>query len=408
MKKFYLTGHNNFGNRGCEALARATVQMLRDKFGKIKVYVPSLDIARDKHHWPEHEDYGVEFVDVYLPWQYRYWSRIQNLPIPFIKRILWAMPFQAWHSKLLQEIDAVISIGGDNYSLNYSFPGLLIGENELAMRSGKPVILWAASVGPFEAQADFIPLIKKHLSKMSLITVRETISLEYLNNLEIKNVVLVTDPAFLLEEQETDTKDFWPKGSRNGVVGLNLSPLIANYRPISETKEAMPREVANFMRKIVEEKGYSVILIPHVVPLNGDCKNNDEYYMRSKILSLTGDLDGRVGIVPNDIDACRLKYIIGKCDYFIGARTHSTIAALSSCVPTISIAYSIKAKGLNKDLFGHMDYVLDTPDISEKSLIQYFEKLVDDKDEVKATLMEKIPIWKENAKKSVELLAEIL
>ena len=37
---------------------------------------------------------------------------------------------------------------------------------------------------------------------------------------------------------------------------------------------------------------------------------------------------------------------------FIGARTHATIAAYSSCVPTLVVGYSIKARGIAKDLFG--------------------------------------------------------
>ena len=61
----------------------------------------------------------------------------------------------------------------------------------------------------------------------------------------------------------------------------------------------------------------------------------------------------------DDADASTLKGVIARCRFFIGARTHATIAAYSSCVPTLVVGYSIKAKGIAKDLFGTYDrYVL--------------------------------------------------
>jgi polysaccharide pyruvyl transferase WcaK-like protein len=57
--------------------------------------------------------------------------------------------------------------------------------------------------------------------------------------------------------------------------------------------------------------------------------------------------------VPGNIGARQVKWVISKCRYFIGARTHATVAAFSTGVPTISIAYSKKARGINRDIFGH-------------------------------------------------------
>ena len=48
----------------------------------------------------------------------------------------------------------------------------------------------------------------------------------------------------------------------------------------------------------------------------------------------------------------QLKYIISKCKMFIGCRTHSTIAAYSTCVPTLVVGYSVKAQGICRDIFG--------------------------------------------------------
>jgi colanic acid/amylovoran biosynthesis protein len=39
-------------------------------------------------------------------------------------------------------------------------------------------------------------------------------------------------------------------------------------------------------------------------------------------------------------------------EMFVGARTHATIAAYSSCVPTLVVGYSVKARGIARDIFG--------------------------------------------------------
>ena len=53
MKSFYLSGHHNFNNRGCEAIVRSTVGLLRQEFGAVEVLVSSGDISRDTAQWPD-------------------------------------------------------------------------------------------------------------------------------------------------------------------------------------------------------------------------------------------------------------------------------------------------------------------------------------------------------------------
>ena len=71
------------------------------------------------------------------------------------------------------------------------------------------------------------------------------------------------------------------------------------------------------------------------------------------------------------------KGYIARMRYFIGARTHATIAAYSNCVPTIVLGYSIKSKGIAKDLFGEEKLVLGINEISDSNkLIAAFDEMV--------------------------------
>ena len=96
---------------------------------------------------------------------------------------------------------------------------------------------------------------------------------------------------------------------------------------------------------ILKDTDNSVALIPHVM-----WKNNDDR-LALKELYQGYEKNERVVLFP-DMSCRKLKYVISKCRAFIGARTHATIAAYSSCVPTLVVGYSVKARGIARDLFG--------------------------------------------------------
>lgn len=94
-----------------------------------------------------------------------------------------------------------------------------------------------------------------------------------------------------------------------------------------------------------------------------------------------------------------LKGYIARCRMFIGARTHATIAAYSSLVPTLAVGYSVKAKGIAKDLFGsYENYVIPVQQLQEKEdLIGAFEWLKDYEEEIRQDLRRVMPEYRKKA-----------
>ena len=80
-------------------------------------------------------------------------------------------------------------------------------------------------------------------------------------------------------------------------------------------------------------------------------------------------------VIIGDAPAALLKGYISKCSFFVGARTHSTIAAYSTGVPTLVIGYSVKSRGIATDLFGaYENYVIPVQDICDpQALIRSYE-----------------------------------
>lgn len=404
VKTFYLSGQRTFGNRGCEAIVRSTVALLRAQFGDVKVLVPSVNVERDRAQWPDAAASGVTFVRAYIPRFAHYWVNLQRLPVPFLKRMNWPFPMPRWLKQQIASVDAVLAVGGDNYSLDYRIPSPVIGLDRLAMDLGKPVILWGASVGPFEREPHFVGAVAEHLSRMNFVAVRESVSYQYLTQtLRLGNVVQMADPAFTLGKEPVDLAPFWPHGEE-GVLGINVSALIERYK---RPGQDLRGEVAEFLREAVRRYRLGVLLVPHVNPLEGSHAGGDATYMAG-LLDQVRDLGSSVSMMPHTLNAAQIKYVISHLRYFIGARTHATIAALSSGVPTVSIAYSVKARGINRDLFGDESAVLHTPDVSRTTLCERLEWLQREEVRIKAVLARRVPQLQDEARKAAARVSGLL
>ncbi len=250
---------------------------------------------------------------------------------------------------LIDSADAVISVGGDNYSEDYSGPFMPLIHDRYAMDHGKPTVLWGASVGPFNKSGRYANFMARHIRRYSRIHVREAYSEAYCRGrMGASRVEQFADPAFALEPEAANGIGL----GVDGYIGVNVSPLVLP----NNGAESVIGEVMKALQTIHETYGLSVLLVPHVMAYSGP---NDD---RRPLEALAGTLD-RNGVpnylVPGDLNAAQFKGVIGQCRVFVGARTHATIAAMSMGVPVISIGYSVKATGINEQVFGDDRYVLD-------------------------------------------------
>ncbi len=396
MKKFYLSGHRTLKNKGCEALVRSTAGLINDYYGKgnVCIYVPSNNIEEDERQFSDHKNYGIEFVDAYLPKITRFWVNFQMLPIPFIKEVSWPFRIEEKMWESIGSVDAVFAIGGDNYSLDYKLPSLIVAIDSIPIKLNKPIFLWGGSVGPFSSIPSYASFIKKHLEKFTFIGVRESKSFSYLtNDLKLNNVVKMADPAFnLIPEKIENEINFIDLDKK--VLGFNISPLIERF---NKGNFILIEEVRKFLEIAILEYDLNVLLIPHVT-ING---NNDYDYMYEIFKTLSEKYSGRIVIASENYNAAQIKHLMKKVDYFIGARTHSTIAAMSSLVPTISISYSIKAIGINEDIFGTHDVLLATSDVSCVNLVNKLNYLIDNFEFLKSKLIKVVPQLQDSSRKAM-------
>lgn len=390
MKRILINGHQTFGNRGCEALVRSLVILLRKKYGNVIIYVPSSNPILDAKQYPDYATDGVVFIPFLHPFWLKVWTRVQKLPINFVK--FWYPKFLVPHSFLsvLKNTDIAMSLGGDMYTYESKLPTWILWLDNLALKRGIPVYLISSSLSDFSEVSGYSNYLKCHFEKFSGIAVREKISLKIaINNFNLSNVKLIPDIAFALPTQTTNISELWSKKTEQTVIGINLSPLLEKLS-IKQGLEHPSIIIKNFILQLIKNSDYQVLLIPHVSNLDGSYKNSDYIYLK-KIFNDLGDMKGRLSLLSDGLNCIQTKSVIGQCRFFIGTRMHSVIAALSCSVPSICISYSNKGPGIINSVFGDEQWSIELRDLSAENLLEKLSSLEQHEDELKFTLEDVCP-----------------
>lgn len=379
--KYVLFPHGGSGNHGCEAIVRTTKRMI----GGNEVILFSDNPEEDEKYL------GEDFINITVPIKnisrlsLGYWRAVVNYHVKHMRDAFDLLNFSPVLSEC-RENSTLLSIGGDNYCYGENEYIYLV--NKYARKNGTKTILWGCSVEP-EAISE---KMEDDLKGYDLIVARESITYTALSAIN-QNTILAPDPAFTLGrlpgKMPVHLEDY-------PYVGINISPLII----ANEIEDGIVLEnYKNLIERILKCTEYNVALIPHVV-----WKHNDD---RTPLKILYKDFsDTKRVFFVEDQDCMQLKDIIAKCKFFVGARTHATIAAYSTMVPTLVVGYSVKAKGIARDLFGTEErYVIPVQQMKNKNeLWKAFQWLQNNEKSIRKHLEEIMPQYIEKALNTEKIL----
>lgn len=381
--KYFLFNHVGSFNHGCEAIVRGTVNIISNADPKAEFILSSFN--------PE-TDHCIKAVEK---------RTFATRTLTFCEKLISAFHIKVHHSEeyalkkmysdivaQAQDCDICLSVGGDTYCYGDNH-GIQVLTRELK-KSRKKVVLWGASIGEEDLSEDKL----KSLGDFDAIFTRESLTCDLLKNKNAnQNIFLNPDPAFCMERENVEAIEGFAK---ENTLGLNVSPLVEGYNP------QITQVTRDFIKYIFENTTLKILLIPHVVEKG----NNDYEYMVTFYEEFKNS--GRIEILPPDLNAKQYKGYIANTRFFIGARTHATIAAYSSGVPTAVLGYSVKSRGIAKDLFGEEKYVLNSRTLTDvQPLIDTFTSLIENEREIKETLMKKIPLHLHNAMQMGDKLTEL-
>ena len=402
VKKLLLVGHAGFFNRGCEAIVRGTIEIIRH-------YIPESEITLCSYRADEDtviaREKGLKIDKIVSPVSGAKRSSLAWVWQTFDRRVLsFNMPFHDYlHRSFYRKHgghDVVISIGGDNFTDDYGMADAFFSSMVYAKKAGAKTVIWAGSIGPFKDKSAAHKWAKI-MTGIDLITVREDLTKKYLESLGVTdNVRGVADPAFLISCRKPNNRSFQFCKS-DLTVGIGMSSLISRY---GLEPDAYIRDFADFICYLWKSLGARVVLVPHVI---GKKPVLNDMATCNKVQALL-PTSCPIMILNENLDACEMKYWISQCDFFIGARTHSVIAGLSTGIPTITIAYSPKAWGINKQLLSTDEFVIPVNEITLDRLVTSFTGLQEKSSEIKRELHNRVPLIRSLAMEGGKYLVEIL
>lgn len=330
MRKVVMYPHGGSGNHGCEAIVRASIKILEAHGIKEKPYLFTSRMEQDIASGLDKKCILNTEIEPISKRSAAYLKAALKYRIGNEKEAFEVLSYRKFLDTAAGSV--ALSIGGDNYC--YGEPEHIYFMNRQAKAKGAKTILWGCSVEPDSISE----AMKADIAAYDAITARESITYEALSKIN-PNTRLYPDPAFLLD---TVFRPLPRKFQEGNMVGINVSPMVMKNEKV---KGMVLNSYCKLIDYILEETDMGIALIPHVYWSHNDDRIPlrqlyETYYHTGKVVLL------------EEHNSMELKGYVARCRFFVGARTHASIAAYSSCVPTLVVGYSVKARGIARDLFG--------------------------------------------------------
>lgn len=404
-------------NRGVSALATGTVECILERFPDARLVF--LDYGREDQTYTCHVGTGLVTIDI-VNMRFSKWIMGENhiarlLFMALILRILkweWLRQRIIPQSKPLRSIagsDLVVAIsGGDSFSDIYGLMNLLYVAlpQVLVLLSGKSLVLLPQTIGPFDSLgakliARYIMLRAKRVYSRDWAgerTAREILGRRYVDG----KVVFSYDVAFALKPlaPKSVTVCGIPYSSQEKRIGINISGLLLSSRDLGNGTFGLKVDyeslIFRLLNLIMDITGDRVVLIPHV--FGGASHSQSDLVACEYVYNKVKDkYNGRLGVLTGEYTEREIKFVIGQCDFFIGSRMHACIAALSQCVPAVSIAYSDKFIGIMEPL-GLGVLTVDPRTTSCEEILQAVQSSYQKRQVLRAQLVGKMPEVEQSAR----------
>ena len=376
--KYYFPVHLDGGNRGCEGIAKGTAIMLNEP--KENLLGRCRDVELDKR-------LGIDKYVTLVPLAgLNFFQRLYNFGVAVLNKfhLRFGLPFITikqdphFYAKMKKE-DLMLSTGGDMLCYSDNLPS--VTSTKYVVSHGHKAILWGCSMGA----KNLTPVKEEALRSFSLIYARESLTYDFFKSIGLKNVVCLPDPAFVLEPEEVQLPECFQKGD---VIGMNLS----NYTVgADDLNTPFGEEVKKFVEYVMTNTNKHLLMVPHVF-----WPKQEDILVSNAVKESFPQYADRISILDsNSMNYLQIRYVISKCWCFVGGRTHAVVSAYSTCVPAIALGYSIKSRGIAKDLNQPEQLVIDcVSDIKPNCLVDSFKYLASNYDNLKQNLETIMPDYR--------------
>ncbi len=389
MITVFLPLHFNSGNRGCEGITKGTIEVLSSDY-YIKVYTSDYNLDKNIGYCINME----ELIQYNCVQEFLFKIRRKLVNSEWNKQYMtieWKYKNFINEITLLKNSSIVLSTGGDMFCYGNNE---VIWLNDYLYEKGIKTVLWGCSIGEENLTPEKILTLKK----FSIIVARESITEKMLRNkLHLGNVYLFPDPAFVLKPVKCVLPCYF---NNKKIVGINLSNFVGNNVGFDTL---FGKNLIILYDYIINKTDMDILIIPHVFWSGQDdrevCNAIYKKYQHT----------GRVYLLDSEkLNYSQIRYLISKCKFFIGARTHAMISAYSTCVPALALGYSVKSIGIAKDIGLPERLVVNYKNLkTENELMDAFKFLVNNEEEIRRILKNVIPQYRELAYGARDILKKV-
>lgn len=385
MKKIvFANAPINSGNKGCSALSIAAMYIIdaifKEKGEEYQIYLTDSKIKTLGETCYQVSDYGkLNFIVCQYPPKIPENSIRGFLHRSYINKI----------NDVFKNADYILDIGeGDSFADIYGERRFEEKDliHQIAIKYKKPYCLLPQTIGPFDDSIIRGKAVKS-ITNASLVMPRDKQSLDYIKEIapNIKDLKEYIDVAFFLPYKKIRFS------SNNIHVGLNISALLWNggYTRNNQfnLKVDYQKLIINIINFFLANTNVKLHLVPHVVSQERNIENDYEvsYELWKKYNN------PNLQLAPFALDPVEIKCYIAGLDFFIGARMHATIAAFSSGVPVVPMAYSRKFNGLFEDTLQY-PYMLDLKKEKKDNLLNMVKDIFNNRDKLTSIIQERMDI----------------
>lgn len=362
MNKIVISGYYGFNNIGDESILKAMISNLKEKIDGVEITVlsqkPKLTMENNK----------VNSVD-------------RRNPFKIIKEIRKCDLLISGGGSLLQDVTS-------NRSIIYYLSILSIG-----LIFKKKVMIYSQGVGPINNSINQY-FTKRILDKVDFISLRDEESEELLKRINVtnKNITITADPVIGLKQEDVEI-------GKNILIKAGLEdsqkPTVGFAIRGRNKDQNLENVMAKVSDRIIDELGVNVAFIPF------------HYGEDIKVLDQIKNKMGNKAIFLRDkYDLVETLSIMGNFDLLIGIRLHSLIFGAVMSTPLIGISYDPKIEGfmesLNESIFCHID------DLEEESLFEEIKEKINNKDEYRLKLHNRIEFLNQSLYKNEEIILKLL
>ncbi len=257
----------------------------------------------------------------------------------------------------IDKADLILLSGGSYLHDTYDARPKLAAIIRLATRTSTPIVMMGHSVGPFWRQSS-INLFRKALTKISVISLREALSLKWIPDELRHRIKIVPDLAFLHFKNRGNI-DIVKKQGEDIRIGLCLRSWEKDDTCIEELGLAI-------LHHLWEQYGAHITFISTCQGITGYV---DDQKMSEKIIGRLGEgIQITIDQIHHSPDS--FMHACQDFDAIISMRLHSCILAMVSGTPAFCIGYEDKSTGIY-EMIGydkyHMHY-LNAPNDILKSI----------------------------------------